>query len=97
MGLVTDPNAPNTTTAYGINDSGQIVGYYLDAKAGYHSFLDTNGVFTEISDPNAPYTLALGIDNNGQVVGQYQTAAGAEYGFWPHPTRPPRRSPSRDL
>ena len=37
------PGAANGTVAYGINDAGQIVGYYLDAAGTFHGFLATPG------------------------------------------------------
>jgi probable HAF family extracellular repeat protein len=36
-----DPLAANGTQAFGINDSGQIVGYYSDASFTEHGFLLT--------------------------------------------------------
>src|SRR3954451_20174855 len=51
-----------STTAYGLNNSGQIVGAYTDS-AGTHGFLNTDGVFTTL--PFVP----TGINNVGQIVG----------------------------
>jgi probable HAF family extracellular repeat protein len=58
-------NAPGSTStnALGINNSGQIVGYYTDSAGTQHGFLDTNGNFTTL-----PF-LPTGINNVGQIVG----------------------------
>jgi hypothetical protein len=57
------------TTATGINDREQIVGYYLDAGGTLHGFLrDKKGVVTTIDHPDAPLgTVALDINNRGQI------------------------------
>jgi probable HAF family extracellular repeat protein len=60
----TSINVPGSTStnAFGINNTGQIVGAYTDST-GTHGFLDTNGVFTTL--PFVP----TGINNVGQIVG----------------------------
>ena len=63
------------TQPMGINNSGQIVGFYWDSSFQSHGFLDENGTFTTIDVPgNSGFTEALGINNHGDIVGQYQTA-----------------------
>jgi hypothetical protein len=58
------------TEAWGINDSGQIVGRYTTAGMG-HGFLLSGGTYTSI-DVSGPYsTDANGINNGGLVVGTY--------------------------
>jgi probable HAF family extracellular repeat protein len=64
--------------AKGINDSGQIVGYFGDA-AGLHGFLYSGGSFTTIDVPGAVQTIANGINDSGQIVGSFSDAAG--HGF----------------
>ena len=58
------PPGLSTTYAYGINDSGQIVGYFVDAS-GSHGFVDTGGTFTTLPG------IATGINNSGQIVGTF--------------------------
>jgi uncharacterized membrane protein len=84
--LIDVPGAVGDTAPGGQNNFGQIVGSYgVSASGGYkHGFLDTNGVFTTIDDPNAGpggYTNASGINDWGQVVGMYCDSAGACHGF----------------
>jgi probable HAF family extracellular repeat protein len=53
----------------GINNAGQIVGYYEDDAFTYHGLFYSDGSsFTTIDVPGGG-TLALGINNAGQIVG----------------------------
>ena len=70
-----DVPGSGNTYAYGINNSGQIVGYFQDA-GGYHGFVDTGGRFTTIDVPGAYFTLAYGINDSGQIVGSFVHASG---------------------
>jgi len=57
------------TNAYGINNSGQIVGSVGDIL---HGFLYTGGNFTILDDPREGrgiFNEANGINNSGQIVG----------------------------
>ena len=64
----------NTTSAYGINASGQVVGSYRDA-ASTHGFLYANGTYTTLDDPLG-ITQAFGINDAGQIVGIYADSTG---------------------
>src|SRR6516165_3382556 len=63
------------TLAYGINASGQVVGYYTNTTGGgTHGFLYSGGTYTNFDDPdagNTGQTLAQGINNLGQIAGYY--------------------------
>lgn len=72
----------STTTAFGINDQGQIVGGYCLPPSNVcptnvvfspanHGFLDDHGVFTQLDYPGAQYTEANAINNAGSIVGNY--------------------------
>jgi probable HAF family extracellular repeat protein len=76
------------TEAYGINDSGQIVGYYSDGTRE-HGFLLDNGIYTTIDPPGSLRTEALGINDLGQIVGTYMDAGGNYHGFLATPTPEP--------
>jgi len=74
------PGAPNNTRAFGVNDAGQVAGYYVD-NTGYHGFLETGGTYTTLDVPGAKYgTYAFGVNNAGQVAGPYQDSTG-NHGF----------------
>src|SRR5579862_8662405 len=75
---VPDAN-PGTTIAEGVNDAGQIVGYYRNST-GQHGFLDANGVFSTIDVPGSTSTTAMGINNTGQIVGS-TNIGGTPHGF----------------
>jgi hypothetical protein len=76
------PNDPlaalDSTFAMGINNSGEIVGYYFDkTKPAYdaaaHGFIYQNGTFTTVDGPGAVNTYLSAINNNGEIVGYYST------------------------
>jgi probable HAF family extracellular repeat protein len=68
------------TFPIGINDGGQIVGYY-DTSSIQYSFLDSNGTYTTLYGPSgATSTTASGINDLGQIVGTYSDALGS-HGF----------------
>lgn len=59
----------NFTVATGINDAGQIIGYYSSKGGNTIGFLDSNGVITTISTNNNAVTEPLGINSSGLIVG----------------------------
>jgi probable HAF family extracellular repeat protein len=76
------------TQAFGVNNSGQIVGRYVDSGGTSHGFLLSGGSFTTIDVPGAGAfgTTANGINNSGQIVGFYNVgsnigSSGYFYGF----------------
>ena len=76
---ITPPGASGTT-AIGINDSGHVVGTFVNAS-GRHGFLLINGVYTTIDVPGANFTVCEGINNNDQVAGLYEDAKKQLRGF----------------
>ncbi len=58
--------------AYGINDSGQVVGYYT-SDYGQGAFLFANGVLQDLGNWGGNNNAAYAINNSGQVVGEAQT------------------------
>jgi hypothetical protein len=71
-GSFMDINYPGAqrTTPMGINDSGMIVGSYIDVF-GSHGFIYHNGHWATLDNPNAPVgTTGLnGISNAGKIIG----------------------------
>jgi probable HAF family extracellular repeat protein len=90
---ITDPSAAvGETFATGINNSGQIVGYYYDSTGLAHGFIDTGGSFTTIDDSlGVEGTFLYGLNSNGQVVGYYIDGQGVTHGLEGDPiqNRPP--------
>lgn len=66
-------DVPNSlsTTAFGINAAGDIVGAYTDDARKVHGFLLRRGVLTTIDYPDAARTDARGVGPDGEIVGTY--------------------------
>ena len=63
------------TRATGINNSGEIVGWYWDSSGQTHGFVDVSGTFTTIDVPGSSgWTEVFGVNNKGDIVGDYQTS-----------------------
>jgi len=85
------------TGATGINDQGQIVGYYVDNGGQFHGFFLEIPIprdkekdeevdldrdsFSTIDFPGALSTGAIGINDRGQIVGSYVDSSGQFHGF----------------
>src|SRR5439155_14001221 len=68
------------TTPSGINNIGQIVGFYFDNNVtesfpnGHdRGFLYDNGIFTSFDFPDAVATFPVDLNDNGQIVGIFAT------------------------
>jgi probable HAF family extracellular repeat protein len=58
------------SSAYGINDSGLIVGGSQTASGQYYAFSYLNGTMTQLETlPGATSSIATGVNNSGQIVG----------------------------
>jgi probable HAF family extracellular repeat protein len=68
-----DPNAASGTVAYGINDAGQVTGWYNDGLSIVHAFVYDAGAWTTIDknplNSSGGDTQGFGINNSGQIVG----------------------------
>lgn len=80
-GNFTQIHFPNSaaTIARGINDSGDVVGWYIVVTnpntfaIAAHAFLLSNGVYTSFDVPGSTATIANGINEQGEIVGSYTT------------------------
>ena len=82
-GTYTALNVPGAATcdATGINDLGQIVGFFIRTSLTPHGFLrDTKGTFTTIDVPGAISTQVFGINASGEIAGQFFDGSGV-HGF----------------
>jgi probable HAF family extracellular repeat protein len=70
-----------TSTATGVNTSGQVVGYSETAAGETHAFLFSGGTMIDLGTLGGAYSIATGINASGQVVGYSQTASGEFRGF----------------
>ena len=66
----------NSSTATGINNSGQVAGYsYTTGNRPFHAFL-YDGSLHDLGTLGGNFSQATGINNSGQVVGYSNTANG---------------------
>src|SRR2546428_14035363 len=72
-----DVPGASSTEALGINNAGQIVGFFKDnIGSGQHGFLYDRGTFTTIDVPGAASTIPYDISNAGHIVGATVTTTG---------------------
>jgi len=75
------PNSSGGAQATGINNSGEVCGFFVDSKAINHGWVRMGGDFVILNYPDSTGTQALGLNNENQVVGSYTDAAGNSHGF----------------
>jgi hypothetical protein len=76
---VKPPGSSNVTVA-GINDNGDICGFYGPPSATI-GFIRKGKSFSTFSFPNSQLTMALGINIHDEIVGTYTDSAGKMHGF----------------
>jgi probable HAF family extracellular repeat protein len=68
-GLTAQPGSPPPSSeAFGINNSGQVVGYALTASRVKHAFLESNGSMTDLGTFGSSFSIAMGINGSGQIA-----------------------------
>ena len=67
--------------AYGINDSGQIVGETSLGNGSEHAALWQNGAMSDLGTLGGTYSKACGINDCGQVVGDSYLPNGSDHAF----------------
>ena len=72
------------TFAQGINNVGQIAGFYAKADGTSHGFVLTRGRFTTVDVPGASWTEVYSINGRGELVGTFEDATGI-HGFVARP------------
>lgn len=76
LSLVVAPGAIGTT-AYGINNSGLIIGSFTDSAKLTHGYIFNGNTFSVFDAPGSSDTFFLSISNNGQILGRYVDASGS--------------------
>lgn len=81
-GSMTNINSPSLfpsgTEAYGVNDSGAVVGTGYLTNSSFHAFLYNGGKMRDLGPKGAYQASAVAINNSGEVVGGfYLTSGGA--------------------
>ncbi len=77
---------PNfNSQATGINDSGEVVGFYQYGVTGttplFSAFSYISGTVTSFQFPGSVNTQALGVNDLGDIVGDYVDTGGVMHGF----------------
>ena len=82
-GVFTPINFPlaTSTGAVGINDTGDIAGFYTDTAGKSHGFVYADNNFSTVDVAGASATELTRIKNWGQVTGVYVDALTAEHGL----------------
>jgi hypothetical protein len=70
------------TQVVGINNTGETVGFYIDAAGVNHGFTYAGGTFTDVSNTNTTtVTQLLGVNDSGVAAGYWSDAAGNFHPF----------------
>lgn len=69
------------STPAGINNSGDVVGYYNPTAGIQHAFLYTGTAFQDLGTLGGPGSRAAGINDAGVIVGASGTSGGATHAF----------------
>ena len=75
------PTGAISEQATGVNDSGEVVGFFTDDAGAVHGFTDIGSVFATIDAPGATTTQVLGVNNAGVAVGDFTDTFGSMHGF----------------
>jgi hypothetical protein len=75
---IAGPTGARQSFGSAINDSGAIVGYYVDASGVIHGFLFKGKKYTTLDVPTATATYATGINKSGKIV-LYWADSGGHY------------------
>ena len=65
----------------GVDNAGDVVGWYYDTNGVQNGFLIMGGKASTIDVKGANLTVLEGINNKGQISGQYQDTSGVTHGF----------------
>jgi len=69
------------TTARGVNNRDEVVGYYVDQQSHYRGFSWKNGSFSAVDYPGAIGTIASNINDRGDIAGFFFDSTGLPHGF----------------
>ena len=71
----------NNTYLYGLNNKGQVVGFYEGVDEVAHGLIVQDGAMTQFDFPGASETYIFGISEIGQLAGNIADASGTIHGF----------------
>jgi probable HAF family extracellular repeat protein len=70
-----------STAIFGVNNTGVMVGSYVDGGGVRHGFRFSGGKVTKIDDPKGTDTYCFAINKAGAIVGYYATSTHTAQGF----------------
>ena len=70
-----------STAPFGINDTGEIAGFYSDSAGKSHGFIYAGGAFSTVDVAGARATLLTRIKNGGAVTGVCYDALNEGHGI----------------
>jgi probable HAF family extracellular repeat protein len=73
-----------STSALGINDSGEIAGTFTDAGGVQHGFIYSGTQFSQIDVAGAAQTQITRLKNTGNITGVYIDSTDEMHGFTGH-------------
>jgi probable HAF family extracellular repeat protein len=84
LGTLSGGVDPVNSTALGINDLSQVVGYAENSSGQQHAFIwDAQNGMTDLGTlPGYTGSRATAINNYGQVIGWHSSSSGKRYFFW---------------
>jgi len=77
----TVPNEYQGTTPWAINDTGEVVGQYVDAAGNAYGFVYKGGTYTTIDVRGSTDVSVNGVNNFGILVGGYGDSSGVYHSF----------------
>ncbi|RKU05764.1 hypothetical protein C6502_22005 [Candidatus Poribacteria bacterium] len=82
-GMLSTYSIPDSLTFgfYGLNNAGQVVGFYQDANEISHGVIVQDGELTQFDFPGAAETEIFGVSESGLLIGDIFDADGAIHGF----------------
>src|SRR5450631_3411749 len=72
---------PSGNEAFGVNDSGEVVGTGYVTDSDFHAFLYSGGKMTDLGPRGALQASAIAINNSGQIIGGYYLTSGGAGAF----------------
>jgi len=75
------PAGVQNNQATGVNNLGEVSGFYVDSGGTTHGFLLNGSTLTTIDPPGSTFTQALGVNDQGQVSGVYIDSSNVQHGF----------------
>jgi probable HAF family extracellular repeat protein len=78
---LTGPSGARSTTPYGINNAGKIVGAYVTTESVQKGFTYLNGSYTTFSHSGWSFLEPHAINKQGVIVGSYLDSSSKMHGF----------------